>query len=152
MGQRTRLQINDEVNKKLGGVLQYNNKQVTVRGTWPATPDSSGAPADPEAQAKEIFNVDAIKLTVPSESSAPAAEGTPALEGVAGPHPWLTIMCKASDIDDEPEDYAYFEDMYSDTEPGLDHYWQEVSFSAFNVNGSIVAGTDWHTLPHDDAH
>lgn len=152
MGQRTRLQINDEVNKKLGGVLQYNNKQVTVRGTWPATPDSSGAPADPEAQAKEIFNVDAIKLTVPSESSAPAAEGTPALEGVAGPHPWLTIMCKASDIDDEPEDYAYFEDMYSDTEPGLDHYWQEVSFSAFNVNGSIVAGTDWYTLPHDDAH
>ena len=46
MGQRTRLQINDEVSKKLGGILQYNGKQVTVRGTWVAAPDSSGAPAD----------------------------------------------------------------------------------------------------------
>ena len=37
LGQRTRLQINDEVSKKLGGILQYNGKQVTVRGTWVAT-------------------------------------------------------------------------------------------------------------------
>jgi M6 family metalloprotease-like protein len=152
MGQRTRLQISDEVSKKLGGILQYNGKQVTVRGTWVAKPDLSGAPVDPEAQPEEIFNVDIIKLTVPSEPSAPTPEGAPGPEGVAGSHPWVTIMCKCSDIADEPEDYAFFEDMYSDTKPGLDHYWQEVSFSTFDVNGSIVAGTDWYTLPHDDAH
>jgi len=152
MGQRTRLQINDEVSKKLGGILQYNGKQVTVRGAWVSTPDSSGTPADPEAQPEEIFNVDIIKLIVPPESSAPTPEGAPGPHGVAGSHPWITIMCKCSDIADEPEDYAFFEGMYSDTEPGLDHYWQELSYATFDVNGSIVAGTGWYTLPHDDAH
>ncbi|WP_319576447.1 hypothetical protein [uncultured Desulfobacter sp.] len=152
MGQRTMLQINDEVSKKFGGILQYNGKQVTVCGTWVATPDSSGAPADPEAQPEEIFNVDIIKLTVSSESSAPTPEGAPVTEGVSGSHPWVTIMCKCSDIDDEPEDYDYFEGMYSDTKPGLNHYWQEVSYSIFDVTGSVVGGTGWYTLPHDDAH
>ncbi len=60
-------------------------------------------------------------------------------------------MCKLNDIADEPEDYAFFEGMYSDTEPGLDHYWQEVSFSTFDINGSTVAGTGWYTLPNGDA-
>jgi M6 family metalloprotease-like protein len=151
MGQRTELQINDEVSEKLGGILQYNGRQVTVRGTWVTTPDLSGAPADPEAQPQEIFEVDVIKLTVPPESSAPAPERAPGPEGVAGSHPWVTIMCKFSDIADEPEDFAFFEGMYSDTEPGLDHYWQEVSFSTFDVNGSTVAGTGWYTLPRGDA-
>lgn len=151
-GQRTTLQISDDLSKKLGGILQYNGKQVTVRGTWLATPSLSGARAGPEAQPQEVFNVDVIKLTVPPETSAPTPEGAPGPAGVSGSHPWVSIMCKASDIADEPQDYAYFDGMYSDTKPGLNHYWKELSFNNFDVTGSGVAGTGWYTLPHGDAH
>jgi len=150
-GKRTRLQASDEVSKELGGILQFNGKQVTVRGTWAATPGISGAPTTPEAQPKTL-EVEKIKLVVSPQPMTPLAEGTPDVAGVAGSHPWVSIMCKLSDIADEPQDFAFFEGMYSDTEPGLDHYWQEVSFSAFDVSGSVVAGTGWYTLPHGDAH
>ncbi len=147
-GKRTRLQIGDEVAK---GILEYNGKQVSVRGTWVTKPGLSGAPATPQAK-PQLFKVDIIKLVVPPESSAPASEVTSDMEGVTGSHPWITIMCKISDIADEPQDYAFFDGMYSDTKPGLDHYWQEVSFSTFDVSGSGVAGAGWYTLPHDDAY
>lgn len=154
-GQRTRLRINEEVSKKLTGIMQFNGKQVTVRGTFVAPPDRSGAKAKSEAKKEDFFNVDNIKLTVPSESSepsSPAKKDTPAIQGVSGPHPWITIMCKCSDIADEPHDYTFFEGMYSDIEPGLNHYWKELSFNNFNVDGSAVAGTGWYTLPHGDAY
>ena len=151
-GKRTRLQITDEASRKLGGIWQFNGKQVTVRGAWVAKSDPSGAPANSAAQTEETFDVDVIKLTVAPESSTPTTAEAPGLAGVTGSHPWITIMCKLSDIADEPENYAFFEGMYADTEPGLDHYWQEVSFSTFDVTGSTVAGTGWYTLPHDDAH
>lgn len=150
-GQRTRLQISDEVSKKFGGIFQYNGKQVTVRGTL-ATPDLSGSPANPGAQPQESLKVNVIKLTTSPESRETTPESAPGLMGVAGSQPWITIMCKFPDITDEPQDFAYFEGMYSDTEPGLDHYWQEVSFSTFDVNGSEVAGSGWYTMPHDESH
>ncbi len=151
MGQRTRLQVTDTVSRKLGGILQFNGRQVTVRGTWAAVPDLSGATAAPEAQ-PHVLEVDAIQLAVPPQSSTPTFEGTPGLAGVTGSHPWITLMCKFPDIADEPEDFAFFQGMYSDTEPGLDHYWREISFSTFDVSGSGVAGTGWYTLPHDESH
>ena len=151
MGKRTRLQVNDEVSRKLGGILRFNGRRVTVRGTWAAMPNLSGAPAAPEVQ-PQFLEVDVIQLVVPPQSMTPTFQGTPDLAGVTGSHPWITIMCKFSDIADEPEDLAFFQGMYSDTEPGLNHYWQEVSFSTFDLDGSGVAGTGWYTLPHDDSH
>lgn len=147
MGETTQLQFSDEVAKR---ILEYNGKQVTVQGSWAATP-SGGAPASPGAQ-PQMFKVDVIKLVVSPQSATPAAEGMSDMQGVSGSHPWITIMCKLSDIADEPQDFDYFDGMYSDAKPGLDHYWQELSFSAFDVTGSGVAGTGWYTLPHDDAY
>jgi hypothetical protein len=79
------------------------------------------------------------------DAGAPAA-----LAAVTGPQPWVSIMCKFADISSEPKNLTYFQNMYSSTYPGLDHYWREVSYNNVNVVGSAASG--WYTLPHPRSH
>jgi M6 family metalloprotease-like protein len=92
-----------------------------------------------------------ISLAPAPGSQAPRINDVTALAVVSGPHPWVTIMCKFSDIADEPNDLAYFQGMYADTKPGLNHYWKELSFETANIDGSGT-GTDWYTLPNPESH
>ena len=71
--------------------------------------------------------------------------------GRAGPrfgsYPYVTILCKFSNLPDEPETIATYTQWTAGTTfPGLDHYWREVSYNQMNVAGSIVTG--WYTLPY----
>jgi M6 family metalloprotease-like protein len=79
-------------------------------------------------------------------------ERTAPQRAVTGAQPWLTIMCKFSDVATESKDYTYFANMYASTFPGLNHYWQEVSFNKININGSGTAGSGWYTLPQPRAY
>jgi M6 family metalloprotease-like protein len=151
-GQQTRLEVSDGLSRQLGGMRQYIGKQVMVRGSWIPSPNFAGSPASAKSQAARILRVEAVKLAIPSQSKAPAAKQSSTPKGVSGSHPWVTLMCKLSDKPEEPKDKAYFEEMYSDSKPGLNHYWKDVSFDTFDVSGSAVAGTGWYTLPHDDAY
>lgn len=67
---------------------------------------------------------------------------------ITGNTPWVTVLCKFQDIPDEPhaDIPTYYFDMYGSEYPGLNHYWQEASNNAINLDGSTVSG--WHTLPH----
>ena len=78
-GTVSRLQVSDEL--LAGGVLRWNDKRVRV---FPA----EGA----NARAEEGLAVQALRLL----------EGGEALGGVAGSQPWISILCKFSDIADEP--------------------------------------------------
>ena len=64
---------------------------------------------------------------------------------VSGSQPWISILCKFSDINDEPKNLQYFKDMYDNAAGRLDHYWQEVSYGAIDVEGSTAV--NWVTLP-----
>lgn len=64
---------------------------------------------------------------------------------VSGAQPWVTILCKFSDIAAEPKNVAYFGTMLSNQTGRLDHYWREVSYNKANVGGSLAYG--WFTLP-----
>ncbi len=66
--------------------------------------------------------------------------------GVLGSQPWVSILCKFSNIAAEPEDLAFFQGMYANAPGGLDHYWREVSYDAIDVVGSTAV--DWVTLPN----
>lgn len=65
--------------------------------------------------------------------------------GVTGPQPWVSILCKFNDVNDEPENLNFFQDMYANQPAGLDHYWREVSYDQVNVVGSVAI--DWVDLP-----
>jgi M6 family metalloprotease-like protein len=152
-GQRTLLQLDEKVAKRLGGVLQFNGKYVTVQGTLAAPSNTSAIPGSTESP-PAVLNVISIGLASPPGSRAPAidvtADVTP-LALVSGSKPWITIMCKFSDQAGEPNDLAYFQGMYGDTKPGLNHYWKEVSFNTADVTGSTT-GTGWYNLPDPVVH
>ena len=68
---------------------------------------------------------------------------------LSGPQPFVTILCKFADVDDEPMPPSYFEVLLGATRPGLDDYWREVSYGQINLEGSRVVG--WYTLPQPAA-
>lgn len=65
--------------------------------------------------------------------------------GVNGAQPWISLLCKFNDVAAEPENVAFFQDMYANLPAGLDHYWREVSYNNINVVGSVAV--DWVDLP-----
>ena len=75
------------------------------------------------------------------------SEGEKALlGGVSGSQPWVSLLCKFSDIADEPQDLAYFAGMYANVEGALDHYWREQSYDGIDIVGSTAV--DWVDLPN----
>jgi M6 family metalloprotease-like protein len=74
-------------------------------------------------------------------------ESTPVAAAKTGAQPWVTILCKFSDKTTTPKPPSYFQGMYSNIYPGLDHYWREQSFNQMNISGSTSV-TQWYVLPH----
>ena len=69
----------------------------------------------------------------------------------AGPQHWVTLMCKFSDVGAEPENAAFFNEMFERTSgPSLTDFWQEVSYNNIPKLTTDVYG--WYTLPHDRAY
>ncbi len=66
--------------------------------------------------------------------------------GVSGPQPWVSILCKFSDVGAEPENLAFFQGMYANSPGGLDLCWREVSYDEIDVVGSTAV--DWVVLPN----
>ena len=114
-----------------GGLLALDRKQITVEGTWSGAPSAQGGPA--------AFRVTSLApVQDPSAASAPSA--------VTGPQKWISIMCKFQGNTSEPNNLAYFQGMYSNAQPGMDHYWRQQSYNLINTVGSTASG--WYTLPH----
>ena len=74
----------------------------------------------------------------------------PTRDAVTGPQPWVSLLCKLSDVSAEPRNLAYFQNMYASTWPGLDHYWRQLSYNTANVSGSTAVA--WVDLPHPVSH
>jgi hypothetical protein len=106
-----------------GEAISLNHKSVVVQGAWVET--------------GRILNVQTLALA--------NGEGR-GVEGVYGPQPWVSILCKFADVQDEPKDMAYFMGMYSAQYPGLDHFWRQNSYELANLAGSSAFG--WYVLPH----
>jgi hypothetical protein len=115
-----------------GGARALNGRRVTVTGEL-------------QPVAPPLVVVHTIQLApAPADAAAPA--GADAALAVSGPQPWVTILCKFSDSPStEPHPYSYYQGLVGTAYPGLDHFWQEVSDSQANIEGSIVLG--WYVLP-----
>lgn len=104
-------------------IYQWQGRKVQVK----FVPDS--------AQDKQV-RVQSIELLATDKDQKAA---------VSGNQPWVSILCKFSDNNNEPKDQNYFQDMYANQAAGLDHYWREVSYNNINIVGSIAI--DWVDLP-----
>jgi M6 family metalloprotease-like protein len=134
-GRTTRLLLNESLAQSLGGVLSLNGKAVSLEGVWAAANSIQGT--------STALRVTSIALNLASGTEAQDGSDLPA---VTGSKPWVTIMCKFSGIATEPKNLAFFQGMYANTEPGLDHYWRQQSYDTANVAGSNAYG--WFNLPH----
>lgn len=65
---------------------------------------------------------------------------------VAGSRPFVTIVCEFSDVAGHIKSLDFFKRMYAAESPGLNHYWNDVSFGLLNVDGSDAYA--YYALPH----
>lgn len=68
----------------------------------------------------------------------------------SGSYPYVSLMCKFSDIPLPSEGQSYFQNMYANVWPGLDHYWRRQSYDMVDTVGSTAAG--WFTMPHTQSY
>ncbi len=115
--------ISDDLLTSKGGPTALNRKAVIVQGIW-------------QDIGKSMLVQD-LTLTE-GEANGP--------EGIYGPQPWVSILCKFSDVPVEPNDLGFFQNMYSAQYPGLDYYWQQQSYDLATLEGSGAFG--WYVLPH----
>ena len=71
-------------------------------------------------------------------------------EPLLGSVPWVSVLCKFADIPAEPQPLSYFQNMFANQYPLLDHYWRAVSYGHMNLAGSTAVG--WYTLPQPRAY
>lgn len=64
---------------------------------------------------------------------------------VAGSQPWVSLLCKFSNLATEPRTASFFSQMYGNSPGQLDHYWREVSYDQIDVVGSTASS--WLVLP-----
>jgi len=133
-GEVTVLLIDDELISKAGGLLAINGKRVTVSG--PLRLAAAGA-------GPTTLQVESLTLLETDMSPAGLAGGQSL--ATIGNQRWISILCKFSDVPAEPNPLSYFQNMYSSTRPGLDHYWRELSYNRVNLQGSTAVG--WFILP-----
>lgn len=134
-GQLSILSLDDALMQPLGGAQALDRHRIQVAGIRQVSVAAEGG--------QPTIRVDSVSLLNPAEGLE--AEGVTA-QAVTGSQPFLSIMCKFSDVSTEPKTLTYFKNMYSNVYPGLDSYWREVSYLTANIAGSNALG--WYTLPH----
>lgn len=135
---QVRLEIPPEILQEFKSFIAAQ-PYLVVTGSW--HPDRSAFQMQGYEAASPPVNED--------RSSSDRTEPGWTVDGskITGNTPWVTVLCKFPDFpDDEPFDLTYYQDMYGSDYPELNHYWQEASNNAINLDGSTVSG--WHTLPH----
>lgn len=91
----------------------------------------------PTTSASTKYDGRGVSQAVPLEmTSAP----------ITGSQPFVTILCRFADLTDvTPHEVSWYEGLMGGNYPGMDHYWQEVSYDTVDLAGSIVVG--WYNLP-----
>jgi hypothetical protein len=125
---RTEIRLRPSRGRDAGGLLALNGRRVSVR--------RAGGRARVERAPGPI-----VDAAITATSLVAAA--------IAGPTPWLNVLCKYADIADEPVPPSYVRRMFGTAYPGLAQYWAEVSYGRIGLEGSRTLG--WRRLPGSEA-
>ncbi|WP_369265195.1 choice-of-anchor D domain-containing protein [Streptomyces sp. R35] len=88
------------------------------------------------------------ELAAQDPAAAPSVRALRAATYIpTGSTPWAVLMCKFSDVADQPQALAFFADFLTtagDGKGGMADYWRDMSGGAVTLDGSAVFG--WFTL------
>ena len=140
-GEMVALRVTDSQLRAVGGAEGASGQYVEVSGIWRAPRRTPGGSASHELEVSSIhYSVDLL-------GASPPPQGAP----ITGSHPWVTVLCRFSDFPaTEPHQLSWYQSLMGSTEPGVDHYWRELSFDQANVAGSGALG--WYDLPEAKSH
>jgi M6 family metalloprotease-like protein len=131
-GQSVQLVVSDKAASSAGGWLALDRKHISVQGSWNKALSAQGGPGQ---AAFQVTSIDPVQAPDKATSAA-----------VTGSQKWISIMCKFQGNASEPKNLSYFQNMYMNAYPGLDHYWRQQSYNLINTLGSTASG--WYVLPH----
>ena len=118
--------------KTTADILPLNGDDVIIRGTiLDADPTSTD-----DALIIQADSIEPLQADVAFNNN-----------DVEGNQKWVNIACRFSDIEEEPQPRAYFQDIMTNQAPGMDHYWRQSSAGKVNIEGSEAYG--WYTFPND---
>ncbi len=109
---------------------------------------SAAARFDPgAAQGLRVRVVFDPATTVGGEPLAVAFLGAAAPDAaqLTGSQPWVSLLCKFSNLGTEPHSQSFFTEMFADSPGRLDHFWRELSYGLIDVVGSTASS--WLVLP-----
>ena len=140
-GELVALRVTEGQLRGVGGVQSVNGQYVEVSGSWRSPRRTPGGSTDRELEVRSI------RYSVDPFGASPPPQGAP----ITGSHPWVTVLCRFSDFPTtEPHPLSWYEGLMGGAEPGVDHYWRELSFDQANVAGSGALG--WYDLPQPHAY
>lgn len=104
--------------------------QVTGKMMPAAAPTQEG-PAFPVVEVASVQVIDSTDALSPT---------------VTGSVPWVNVLCRFSDsTGDTPHPASWYDPLFANVYPGIDHYWREISYNAVNIAGTTTHG--WYNLP-----
>lgn len=62
-----------------------------------------------------------------------------------GAKPYVVVLAKFADRLTEPKAKSYYDGLFSNAKPGLDHYFRNISYDQMSLAGTVVF--NWITLP-----
>jgi len=130
--------------KPFSEILLLNGERVGLQGTM-----SDLLRYSPRNQLR-VEEIRAVEVGAVQDQPWQGQDQPQPLPPVLGSQPYVSILCKFSDFAVEPKNLAFFQGMYANAFPGLDHYWRELSYNQVDLLGSNAYG--WFTLPHNRAY
>ncbi len=118
-----------------GDLVALNGRRVRASGT------SAALRTSPVAGMSEPFHV----VSIQPAASLGAAAFSAAPDWPVQQRPYAIILCKFSDLPDEPLPVSRYEAMYASSFGGADDFYREVSDGRINIQGTRIYG--WYTLP-----
>lgn len=120
-------------------MIRWAGKRVTISSVVPDQTLNT-------RKTEQMLVVSAISLVAGGSKTGKTTDRQTIQAIQSGSKPWVTVFCKFSDIETEPARGSFYEDMYSSSAGGLDHYWRENSYESMNIEGSS-SSVQWVDLP-----
>lgn len=140
-GVRHEIELTPELLKSVGNLSRWSGEYVRAALTAPAVGRYHKVhqlSVIPEGLRPEGFKRTADFVAKTKSALGP---GEPKL----GAKPYVVIMTKFADRLSEPKPKSHYDALFSNVKPGLNHYFQNVTYGAMNLNGTVVI--NWVTLP-----